>query len=190
MTKAHSYHTTGFLKFNIKAFMKNSTNSLTQAKLKELLHYDPITGVFTWIRRTSNRIKIGDTANGKNTRGYILIAICGKRYYAHRLAHLYMTGKFPVSDVDHANGVKDCNSWTNLRKCTASQNQFNTGVRKDNTSGCKGVSLDNARSKWKAQAKINGKQKTIGYYANTELASKERQSFAKLHHGEFYRRTI
>ena len=165
-------------------------SALTQAKLKELLHYEPETGVFTWIESTSSRIKIGDIAGNKGVDGYIDIRIYGKLLRAHRLAYLYMTGEWPANHVDHINGIKHCNIWTNLRECTQSQNLLNIGMRKNNKSGFKGVSWGNRDKKWRAQAQLNGKHFSLGSYCSPELASEAYQAFATEHHGEFFRATV
>ncbi len=48
--------------------------SLSQAKLKELLHYNPITGVFTWVIGRS-RTAAGTAANTKDRKGYLKVVI-------------------------------------------------------------------------------------------------------------------
>lgn len=79
---------------------------LDQNRLKEILHYDPESGVFTWIMPTSNRVKAGDVCDTVGPIGYIVIGVLGKRRYAHRLAWLYMTGEWPSDQVDHINCVR------------------------------------------------------------------------------------
>ncbi len=52
-----------------------ATHDLTAARLRELLHYDPATGVFTRKVRTSNRINIGDVAGTLRPDGYLKISL-------------------------------------------------------------------------------------------------------------------
>ena len=80
---------------------------ITQKRLKELLHYCPDSGVFTRLKSTSNRVKVGDIAGWKGKNGYIGINVGGVKERAHRLAFLYMTGDFPVFQTDHINGIRD-----------------------------------------------------------------------------------
>jgi hypothetical protein len=156
---------------------------LTQVELKELLHYDPETGLFT---RLVNRAKfrVGEVAGWEESHGYTHIGINKKGYKAHRLAFLYMTGKFPEGDVDHINGKKDDNRWCNLREATRSQNLFNRGAQKNNKLGIKGVTL--YQGKYMASGTSNGKQKYLGCFMTEEEASKAYQEFAKQTQGEFY----
>lgn len=92
---------------------------LTSEVLREKLLYDPITGTFTHLRNHA-KVKAGQQAGSLDDRGYRQIVISGKFYYAHRLAWFYMTGEWPVSEVDHKNLEKDDNVWTNLRAATRS----------------------------------------------------------------------
>ena len=62
-----------------------SEQSITQSELKSQLHYNPLTGIFTWLISKSNQISIGDTAGYKNSRGYIRIKINGCKYHLMRL---------------------------------------------------------------------------------------------------------
>lgn len=88
---------------------------LTQERLKELLTYEPATGVFRWRERRGNQgggcVAPGDEAGSVYKNGYRMIGVGGRRYGAHRLAFLYMTGAFPPAEVDHINGVPADNRW-------------------------------------------------------------------------------
>lgn len=129
---------------------------LSQSRLKEVLSYDPNTGVFTWIKRN------GNVAGGKDSHGYIIIKVDNKSYKAHRLAWLYIHGYFPENDTDHLNGIRDANRLENLHEATRRCNQQNCKIRQDNTSGFPGVSWDKPVKKWKAYISINRKQKYLG----------------------------
>ena len=108
---------------------------LTVEELKKNLHYNPNTGVFTWVKINSNRIKI-DSAPGYVQNGYLRIAVGGKQYQAHRLAWLYMTGQMPAEFIDHINGDRTDNRFLNLRECTSQQNNENLiKPQKNNTTG-------------------------------------------------------
>lgn len=138
---------------------------LTQEELKELLHYDPSTGVFTW-RKTMRRVRKGQVAGSIMTVGYRGIRIKRKDYYAHRLVFLYMTGRFPKDCVDHKDGDGFNNVWSNLRDATYQCNNRNTCVSSNNKSGVKGVCWDKVTKKWKAQIKINRKVIYLGCFHN------------------------
>ena len=88
---------------------------ITQEELKELLRYNPDTGVFTWVKPVSKRIKVGTIA-GSDSHGLTIIVINKKRYRAHRLAWLYMTGEWPTYDIKFVNEQQDDLSWNNLKK--------------------------------------------------------------------------
>jgi hypothetical protein len=106
---------------------------MDQNTLKSRLDYDPATGIFRWRNNYPPRAKAGEVAGYNNGTGYIKISIAGKRYYAHRLAFIWVLGTEPKI-VDHLNGVKYDNRWCNLRSVTQTINGGNRlpckGVRK------------------------------------------------------------
>src|ERR1700724_777328 len=123
--------------------------SITAARLREILHYDPETGIFTWRVRTSNRANVGATAGCICANGYPQTSIDGHRYSMHRLAWLYVTGEWPGAETDHRNGDKTDNRFCNLRPATKAENGRNRAIYKSNTSGFKGVTWDASSRKWK-----------------------------------------
>ena len=99
---------------------------LTAEWLRAVLDYDPKTGLFHWrIDRGGRKARIGALAGSFDATGYIQIMIDGKNYKAHRLAWLYVTGNWPIGDIDHLNGERANNRWSNLREATKSINQQN-----------------------------------------------------------------
>ncbi len=137
---------------------------LTQSELKRQLHYDPLTGIFTWINSNSLRVRTGDTAGCSRKDGYIRIKINGKNYLAHRLAWLYMEGYFPEHHIDHKFGIRDDNRWSELQHATRSCNMQNQAISTCNSSGFPGVALDRTSGKWRSRIIINQKVSYLGHY--------------------------
>jgi hypothetical protein len=79
---------------------------LTATRLRELLHYDPETGLLTCIVNRRGYPKEGSIAGCKNDDGYLRIVIDGVPYLGHRLAWLHMTGNFPQNGIDHISGER------------------------------------------------------------------------------------
>jgi hypothetical protein len=132
-------------------------------RLKELLTYDPETGVFTWIKRSNN------IAGAVDAYGYIVIRLDKILYKAHRLAWLYMYGNFPSCNLDHINQIKNDNRICNLRMVTQSQNM-------QNLSGIKGISWDKSRAKWCARIKVMYKTIYLGRFTNKDDAVAARKA--------------
>ena len=99
---------------------------LTADLLRHLLHYDPLTGAWTWVNPLPHsRMQRGDTAGRIMDNGRRQIRIASGFYYSSRLAWLYMTGEWPKDQMDHINRIRDDDRWENLREATQSQNSFN-----------------------------------------------------------------
>lgn len=148
---------------------------LTAKQARDLWDYDPKTGVIKW----KSGQRAGMAAGTLISSGYIQISHLGERYLAHRLAWFIMKGEWPQHHIDHINRVSIDNRWANLREATHTQNSHNASIRKDNTSGAKGVSWDRSKKKWCAQIRINGKKQRIGCYETKEAAAAAYQRAAK-----------
>ena len=136
---------------------------LTQERLKELLDYDPATGVFVWKVPKARPVKAGNKAGYSESDGYISIQIDRKRYKAHRLVWLHVYGRWPKEEIDHINRIRGDNRLENLREVTRQQQNFNVGA--------KGYSWNKRDRKWQSSIGFNGKLKNLGYYDTEEEAS-------------------
>jgi HNH endonuclease/AP2 domain len=163
-------------------------SELTQERLKELLHYDPETGVFRWLQPPSYVVKRGDVAGSLNkTTGYRLIHIGGRNYKAHRLAWLYMTGAWCRPMIDHRDCDRTNNRWKNLRCATFSANAANRGRPRNNASGFKGVHRRRDSGKWRAQIWKDGRAIYLGQFRTPEEAHAAYVAKARELFGEFAR---
>lgn len=160
--------------------------ALDQRRLKELLNYDQETGVFTWAV-SRRRIRIGSVTGYVCLSGHVQIGVDGKLYYAHRLAWLYMTGRWPANEIDHINGNRADNRFINLREATRAENMRNVAVSVNSKSGFLGVTWLASRKKWRAEICLNGKNKSLGYFQDLELAALVASEARVKYFGEFAR---
>jgi hypothetical protein len=139
---------------------------LTAKRLRELLSYEPKTGIFRWLVKASRNTIIGSIAGTVNSLGYVQIRLLGKQsFYGHRLAWLHMTGEWPPFEIDHEDTNTGNNRWSNLRLAERLENCRNTRRPRHNTSGAKGVSWCKRRKAWRAYIMTDRKQKSLGYFA-------------------------
>ena len=96
---------------------------LTASRLRKVLSYAPRTGIFRWKVSASTRAPVGTIAGTKNGRGYRQIRIDGRPYSASRIAWLYMTGKWPNSEIGYINGKPSDTRWANLQEATSPPNR-------------------------------------------------------------------
>lgn len=157
---------------------------LTAERLRELLHYDQETGLFTWRIPRKGTGGVGSVAGRINPgNGYIDICIDYKRHLGHRLAWLYMTGEWPQNDVDHRDRVRANNAWSNLREATRAQNLANASKHKNGAMPFKGIQRNGKG--WQATIMVRGVRKCLGTYATPEKAAEAYRHAALTINGEF-----
>jgi hypothetical protein len=149
---------------------------LTQAYLKQVLHYNPETGVWTWQQSLSYNVKAGREAGSRRPDGYLKIRIRGRAYYASRLAWFYMTGEWPI-EIDHIDRDPSNDRWENLREATSSQNKYNRSYG----GNLRGVYCS-GNGKWWAMV---GKGNYLGTFDSLEEAITARDTEAMKLAGEF-----
>jgi hypothetical protein len=156
--------------------------TITQDKVKELFDYRD--GALFWKVKLNQRIVIGSKAGTLDKDGYVCIKIDKKIYKSHRLIYLYHHGNLPTF-IDHIDSNKSNNKIENLRSATNSENVKNAKLRKDNSSGIKGVNWHKVTKKWAVQISVNGQKKHIGIFDDLELASLVAQEARNKFHKEF-----
>lgn len=134
---------------------------LTQERLRQLVRYDPETGVLTRLqaggKRATRPDKVGMPAGSVGGNGYVYVSVGGKRYSAHRLAWLYVFGRWPAQ-VDHINRDRADNRLANLREATTKENNRNTAAR--------GYWWHKRARKWRAGITVDGRNVHLGYFAD------------------------
>lgn len=163
---------------------------LTQERLRELMTYDPETGIFTYnVRRGKNGKlsrkggKVAGVFDG--SVGYIRITIDSERFWSHRLAWFWMTGGWPKAKIDHEDTNGQNNKWSNLRDATQAQNGMNRGVSRINKVGLKGVVF--YAGKYCAYIGLNGETHYLGRFSCPAAAHFAYAIAADKMHGEFAR---
>ena len=159
---------------------------VTQKRLKELLNYDPESGVFKWRKPIVSRNQpeiAGYSEEQKSKIYYTRIYIDGEKHYAHRLAWLYVYGVFPEI-IDHIDGDGENNRICNLRNTSISENLKNKKLYKSNSSGYHGVRKRKGSSSWRVQIGVDGSPVYLGSYKNLEEAIQVRKN-AEIKYGYY-----
>jgi hypothetical protein len=156
----------------------------TPERLKQLLSYNPEDGILSWLVDRGRR-REGQAAGYVGNRGYVKVTIDRKYCLGHRLAWiLHSNAPIPPGiEIDHKNGNRSDNKWTNLRLATFNQNRRN--ARRSNKSGLKGASLHKASGLWVATIKKDKKAHHLGYFKTPEEAHEAYKAAATKLHGEF-----
>lgn len=163
---------------------------IDQKTLREQISYNPETGVMTWIvsrRGVAAGTEAGSVLTLSGGRLNRSVMINGKRYLAHRLAFLYMVGRWPSHEIDHRDLDTLNNRWSNLREATRSQNAANQSIQIRNTTGFKGVRFHKAAGRYVATIKVNKVAQHLGCFDTPEEAHAAYVAAAKNHFGEFAR---
>lgn len=154
---------------------------MTAEKLRETLSYDREAGRFTW-RINRGKAKVGAEA-GYFNGGYRYINIRWGSFPAHRLAWLYVHGRWPEGEIDHKNLNRSDNRFDNLREATGTQNMAN---RKGwSSTGYKGVWT--VKNRFVASIDCCGQRYYIGCFETAEEAGAAYLKAAEQLFGEFAR---
>jgi hypothetical protein len=159
-------------------------SELGAERLRELLDYDPLTGVFTWRVRLSNRAPVGSSPRRKAITGYMRVRVGGRLYLAHRLAWLHVHGKWPDDEIDHINGDRADNRIANLRDVNSRQNKENRRAAQSNNKSCGllGATWRKNERKWAGQITVRGRISHLGYFDSAEEAHAAYIAAKRVHH--------
>lgn len=142
---------------------------LTQARLKDLLYYDPGTGFCTWRVFRGGRVVAGSKAGSLDGKGYMQINIGGQVHRLHRVIWLYMTGVWPSEEIDHKNTIGTDNRWRNLRLATSTINKENRQKHnRNNDVGVLGVGVKG--KKFRARIMVERKEINLGIFETPAAA--------------------
>jgi HNH endonuclease len=162
--------------------------------LRSRQKYDIESGNLIWLPKPELdwRDRAWNSANAGNVAGCkfehsIRVRIDGVLYCAHRCVWAIVYGEWPTKQIDHINGDPTDNRLANLRLATASENMWNQRKRTDNTSGLKGVYL-NEQGSYYSKIKKHNKSHHLGTFPTAEEAySAYCRASAELH-GAFGRK--
>jgi hypothetical protein len=176
--------------------------------LKQVLRYEPETGRLFWLARPAsmfvdgiqsaahscaifnNRCANTEAFTAAHNRGYRQGRIFGVSYLAHRVIWAIQTGETPSAEIDHINGIKDDNRWSNLRAATHAQNMRNIKSRIGSTSIFLGVHWRKDCKKWAAAIRYDGHLQHLGYFSNETDAAIAYDKAAMKHFGDFARQNF
>jgi hypothetical protein len=165
-----------------------SNPPLTQQRLRQLFRYNANTGRFTW-KVSRSTAKRGDVAGRvytwRNGKRYRHIQIDGLSYAAHRLAFFWMTGCWPLAEIDHKDGDGANNRWENLRLASSAENKANSRIRKNSTTGFKGAQFHRRTGRYDAAIKVNGRNIYLGRFHTPEDAHLAYIQAAMTYFGEY-----
>lgn len=171
--------------------MTSLKTSLSADRLRELLNYNPKTGVFTWRTGANsdgrkNPYTSRRRAGSLRPSGYRAVRVDYELYQEHRLAWLYVHGVWPSQHIDHKNRDTSDNRISNLREASRGQNLANMATHKDNSSGFKGVAF-HKRLGWFARICVNRKHHFLGYHPTPEAAHAAYVAASERLRGQFSR---
>lgn len=176
-----------------------STAPLDIQLLKKSVHFNSDTGEFVWLKRDASTFDGGKftaehaCANwnsrycGKpafaapHINGYLMGCFMSKHYLAHRIAFAIYFGYWPLTGLDHVNGIKTDNRICNLREADHAENARNQKTSARNSTGVLGVSYDKARGKYFACIRANGRSISLGRFTSIEEASAARKQADEEH---------
>ncbi len=144
---------------------------ISAERLRELLDYDPTTGIFRWKSSPGPRTAVGSQAGRIGPKGTTIIMVDGKGLYAHRLAWLHVNGSMPDGYVVAKNGDFTDTRFDNLAEKSRADAQLTDKLRSTNTSGVRGVTWNPEKRKWKVSITRNYRRIYLGMFDTKEEAA-------------------
>lgn len=163
----------GAQEYNRQYYMAaRSRPKITAQELRQVLAYSPESGQFTYLA-DRGRMRAGDVAGTETPDGRRCIVVNGRRYFAHRLAWLYVTGSWPSQEIDHIDGDSLNNRFCNLRDVSSTINQQNKRAAPSTKKYSKlfGAHWCEQKQVWKSSIRVAGRSKHLGVFATEEEAS-------------------
>lgn len=143
---------------------------IDQKYLKEILDYNPYSGIWIWKKHYFKRL-INKVAGGIKKDGYRSIKINNVDYMSARLACLYMKARWPIEEMDHKDTNRSNDKWINLREATRAENTRNRNVKRTSIVGFKGVKIT-VNGKYEASIRSRGIYQYLGIFDTPQEAAK------------------
>lgn len=157
---------------------------LTQEQVKEVLDYNPLTGLLTWKRKPSKSVVVGTVAGSKHKNGYSYTQLYGCNYPTHRLIWFWVHGKFPEGVIDHINHDRMDNRLENLREVSIAENMKNKSKLKGTLIGEQGIWFCKRRQRYVSEITLNGKkvmQRTFKLFDDAKKAREDKLAELNFH---------
>lgn len=158
----------------------------TIERVREALRLDPETGVL-WRRITLSSRALAGTQAGclHKASGYRVVCLDGDIYREHVLIWYMLYGEWCPRQIDHEDRGRGNNRPLNLRKASESQQRQNTALRRDNSTGERGVSLHKPTGRYAARLHVEGVMMHLGYFATVAAAAEVARAARLKHYGAF-----
>jgi hypothetical protein len=157
--------------------------------LRSRFSYDENSGLLFWKEWEGHsswfNARYADTQAGSRGDPYSQVHLDRRMLQTHRIIWKIMTGDDPSNFIDHIDGDPHNNRWNNLRLVTHAENTWNTGMRRNNTSGYTGVHFIPKLGTWQALIRINDKNASLGYFSDPEAASQAYKAAVQRLRGHF-----
>lgn len=162
--------------------------------LRQLLAYDPETGVLTWRKRPpslfdaskysqdraaaawNSRFAGKPAMNAPDSKGYLNGGIFARTYLTHRVVWAIHYGEWPNVEIDHINHDGTDNRIANLRLVSSAGNKLNLPRRRSNKTGVTGVFFNKQTRKFHAYIKRDGQRRHLGCFGTKDAATAARKS--------------
>lgn len=162
--------------------MRAEKRLLSRETLRKYYRYCPDSGnlyLIVTVDSWGNETPIFKQVGTIHKNGYTLVQMFGRTMKVHRLAFLYMTGQYPEF-VDHINGIRSDNRWSNLRGVSRSENMRNRAIGKNNTSGTLGINWFPQTKQWRVRINVDGVRYSLGLFDTLNDAIAARTGAEKL----------